>query len=189
MLLVLVAGAVGAVFFVSHEVGALDARLDELNRQIDADYDALHVLRAEWGYLNQPQRLEALAARHLDLVPLAGTQMVRHANRRPAPPAPGIHETPGIQETAAEQPPNRQPDLRPSAPPPQRQASATVADADPTPTPVSAPPPRTRAADIGELDQHRPLDKVLGLLDRLIALARARTIDNTSDRTLAEAAQ
>ncbi len=75
ILLILAAAAGGALFRISFEVSELDDRLGNLNRDIRSDREAIHVLRAEWSFLNQPDRLEELARRHLDLQPVSGTQL------------------------------------------------------------------------------------------------------------------
>ena len=51
VLMLLAAAAGGALFHVSFEVTALDDRLSTLNRDIRTDREAIHVLRAEWGFL------------------------------------------------------------------------------------------------------------------------------------------
>lgn len=75
VLLILAAAAGGALFHVSFEVSELDDRLGTLNRGIKTDREAIHVLRAEWSFLNQPDRIEELARRHLDLSPVSGKQL------------------------------------------------------------------------------------------------------------------
>jgi hypothetical protein len=75
ILMVLAAAAGGALFQVAFEVSALDDELAQLNRDIRADREAIHVLRAEWSFLNQPERLEELTRRHLDLLPASGSQI------------------------------------------------------------------------------------------------------------------
>lgn len=70
------AGAVGfGLFQLKHEVQALEDEMFRLNRSIVAEQQAIHVLKAEWSYINQPQRLQALAARHLDLQPMKPGQL------------------------------------------------------------------------------------------------------------------
>ena len=59
-----------ALFMVKHEVQRREEQLAELHRQILASQEAIHVLEAEWSYLNRPDRLETLVRRHLDLVPM-----------------------------------------------------------------------------------------------------------------------
>ena len=83
ILMVLVAAASGTLFQVAFEVSELDDELAQLNRDIRADRDAIHVLRAEWSFLNQPGRLEELTRRHLDLLPTSGSQIADPAFRIP----------------------------------------------------------------------------------------------------------
>jgi len=75
ILMALAAAAGGALFQVAFEVSELDDELARLNRDIRTDRDAMHVLRAEWSFLNQPERLEELTRRHLDLLPVTGEQI------------------------------------------------------------------------------------------------------------------
>jgi hypothetical protein len=70
------AGAVGfGLFQLKHEVQELEDEMFRLNRAIVGEQQAIHVLKAEWSYINRPQRLEALAARHLDLQPMQPAQL------------------------------------------------------------------------------------------------------------------
>lgn len=63
------------LYHLKHEVKALEDELFRLNRQILAEQQAIHVLRAEWSYINQPQRLQSLSQRHLDLQPTRPAQI------------------------------------------------------------------------------------------------------------------
>ena len=81
------------LYHLKHEVKALEDELFRLNRQILAEQQAIHVLRAEWSYINQPQRLQSLSQRHLDLQPTRPAQIGTLATlpARPADaPAPAI---------------------------------------------------------------------------------------------------
>jgi hypothetical protein len=64
-----------SMFLIKHEVQIREARLDALHRGILASQESIQVLRAEWSYLNQPVRIEALIRRHMDLRPTATTQL------------------------------------------------------------------------------------------------------------------
>jgi len=59
------------------ELGVLakEAELKQIKRQIDTNRDAMHVLDAEWSYLNDPTRLADLARRYTDMVPVTPTQL------------------------------------------------------------------------------------------------------------------
>lgn len=63
------------LFLVKYEVKNLERALAGLDRAIAAERQAIHVLRAEWSHLNNPERLLGLATRHLGLVPLDPEQM------------------------------------------------------------------------------------------------------------------
>ena len=54
-----------ALFNVTFKVEKLEAELGELNRQILADQQSIHILKAEWSYLDRPERLELLIKDHL----------------------------------------------------------------------------------------------------------------------------
>jgi hypothetical protein len=70
------AGVVGfGLYHLKQEVQALEDELFRLNRSILAEQESIHVLRAEWSYINQPSRLQALTLRHLDLQPTKPAQI------------------------------------------------------------------------------------------------------------------
>jgi hypothetical protein len=64
------------MYQLTYDVVGLEEELGERNRQILARQEAIHVLNAEWAYLNQPGRLQRLADRYLDLRPLSVNQVV-----------------------------------------------------------------------------------------------------------------
>lgn len=59
-----------------HRVKAQEQQLASLKAQIGREAEAIRVLRAEWTYLNQPDRLQDLARRHLALAPTGAPQIV-----------------------------------------------------------------------------------------------------------------
>ena len=67
---ILLAAVVGfGLFQVKYKVQTLEDDLRRLNAAITAEQEQLHVLSAEWAYLNRPARLQELSARHLSLRP------------------------------------------------------------------------------------------------------------------------
>jgi hypothetical protein len=64
-----------ALFQVTYRVQVLEEELVRVNREILRERETLHVLRAEWSFLNEPGRLSKLARRHLEFAPLQATQM------------------------------------------------------------------------------------------------------------------
>jgi cell division protein FtsL len=55
---------------------AHERALQQLNADIAKEAESLRVLKAEWSYLNQPERLQALARKHLSLAPTDPNQIV-----------------------------------------------------------------------------------------------------------------
>jgi hypothetical protein len=121
MWLSLAAVAGVGLFHVAYRVQSLEEELAQVNRDILREQETIHVLRAEWSYLNEPRRLAELSRRHLTLAPLSATQMMRIEDlplRLPpliaetAPlPGPGPSIQPSSITTTVEVPP------RPSEPP------------------------------------------------------------------------
>jgi cell division protein FtsL len=78
--------AVGfGLFHVKYKVQALEEELARLNSQIVHEQEQLHVLRAEWAYLNRPERLEDLNSRFLGLAPVTPAQLGRLSDLPPRP--------------------------------------------------------------------------------------------------------
>lgn len=87
ILLIAIAGVLSvALFSVKYQVADLEGQLNEINRGIARDHQAIHVLRAEWSYLNDPKRLRELAQKFLKLEPVKGTQLETFATLPPPEP-------------------------------------------------------------------------------------------------------
>lgn len=63
------------LFQLKYAVQARETELAALNRELLASKEAVQVLRAEWSYLSRPDRIAALAARHLALAPMTPDQV------------------------------------------------------------------------------------------------------------------
>ncbi len=87
ILWVIMVGAMSSgLFQLKYAVQEREDQLASLNRELIASEEAVHVLNAEWSYLNRPDRIAKLAARHLDLAPMAPEQ-VGAAGMTPLPVA------------------------------------------------------------------------------------------------------
>lgn len=75
-LLAIALAALG-LFHVKFEVQRLEQELSHEQRLILDHQEAIHVLKAEWSFLNQPTRISKLAARHLGFAPMSGRQVVQ----------------------------------------------------------------------------------------------------------------
>ena len=91
-----------ALFHMKYEVQRLEEELQKVHYQILREQEAVRVLRAEWSFLNRPDRIADLARRHLQLSPLSTSQMAQLEDLTPrvlpgteremtdqAPPVPG----------------------------------------------------------------------------------------------------
>lgn len=84
-----IAAGVG-LFLLKYEVKAMEERLAEVNEGILRNLEAVHVMKAEWSFLNRPARLEELGRRLLALEPMDARQTAAITDiplRPPLPPA------------------------------------------------------------------------------------------------------
>ncbi|MEM1268156.1 MAG: cell division protein FtsL [Pseudomonadota bacterium] len=66
----LLVGIASWAYRVNYETRDAERRVAELRRAIAEERAAIVVLRAEWAYLNRPDRLRDLAERHFDVLGL-----------------------------------------------------------------------------------------------------------------------
>ena len=71
----LFAGLVFGLYNLKAQVEEREKELARIQHAIEDEREAIQVLRAEWSYLNQPERLRRLAAAKLDLQPAQQRQM------------------------------------------------------------------------------------------------------------------
>lgn len=64
-------------YTIKYETTLEAEQLQKLKAKTQRERDAIAVLKAEWSYLNRPDRIQALADSHLDLQPFAIGQVVR----------------------------------------------------------------------------------------------------------------
>tara|TARA_R110000787_G_scaffold35825_7_gene91757 strand:- start:481 stop:870 length:390 start_codon:yes stop_codon:yes gene_type:complete len=85
-MLLAVAAGIG-LFLLKYEVAEMEDRLAEINRRTLVNLESVHVLKAEWSYLNRPERLETLGRDLLSLQPVKPQQTLDIADipLRPLP--------------------------------------------------------------------------------------------------------
>ena len=64
-----------ALYTGVYRVKAQERQLEEMKTTLAREAEAIRVLKAEWTNLNQPDRLQALARRHLALAPTGASQI------------------------------------------------------------------------------------------------------------------
>ncbi len=85
-----------ALFLVKYQVQSLEGRLLTLDRTIRQDRVDIHVLRAEWAYLNAPKRLADAAEKFLTLRPALPEQYTSVTGLPLRPPALDDDTLPGL---------------------------------------------------------------------------------------------
>ncbi len=76
LLWIAVVGAMATgLFQLKYAVQAREDEFARLNRELIASEQAVHVLHAEWSYLNRPDRIAGLAQRYLELAPMTPAQI------------------------------------------------------------------------------------------------------------------
>ena len=90
----------GTLMKISYEVDMKERELARLETQIKEDSESIRVLKAEWAYLNQPQRLEKLVEKYLKLQPMQTSQM-QAAMPEAVPPQVATAPSPVPPEPAA----------------------------------------------------------------------------------------
>ncbi len=84
--LALVVSAV-LVYRIKYDATLHAEQVAKLKRTISQEVDSVATLKAEWAILARPDRIQALAAKHLDLKPVTREQSIQLASlpSRPAP--------------------------------------------------------------------------------------------------------
>ena len=76
MFFLVLASLVGfALFQVKYEVQSLEEGISRTLHQIAEEKETLHILKAEWAYLNEHKRLQVLAEKYLEIEPVKAQQI------------------------------------------------------------------------------------------------------------------
>ncbi len=70
----IICGVGFSLFQIKYRVIALEQELYAAREKIIEIEHSIHILKAEWEHLNQPQRLQELAENHLDVKPFEKEQ-------------------------------------------------------------------------------------------------------------------
>jgi cell division protein FtsL len=77
MAIVALVGSAVYAYSIKYETIFYAERITKLKHEMQAERQAIGTLRAEWSHLTRPERIQELSAKHLDLQPLALTQIVK----------------------------------------------------------------------------------------------------------------
>ncbi len=75
VLVVAVIGLSIGLYDIKYRAEAAEKRANQIERDIASEQEGIRVLRAEWSYLNQPERIQELAKRYTTLEPLKAAQI------------------------------------------------------------------------------------------------------------------
>lgn len=129
LLLAVLAGA--ALFWVSQQVQQVEREQRKLLANIDQQEESIRVLKAEWDYLNRPERLEQLSNKYLNMAPVTADTMVQ-----------SISAIPELEETT-------------SAPEAMNVSTGTAVKAGPAKPGVALPPPTLNQNDVSQEEAFR----------------------------------
>lgn len=103
LVIALVAAAGIFLFHISQRVQKSQQALDAVSARVAAEEETLRVLRAEWDYLNNPERLELLATKYLGMAAPAPAQILPDVSQIPAFDRIGADDRAALQPAAVEE--------------------------------------------------------------------------------------
>lgn len=66
------------LYLVKYWVQDVQVEVAQAEAELKKERESLHLLGAEWAYLNRPERLEKLSQRYLELTPLDSAQFISY---------------------------------------------------------------------------------------------------------------
>lgn len=86
------------LFRITYQVDALEKDLKAITQDIRQEQETIHILEAEWSYLNDPNRLADLTKRYLEMDYTLGGQLIDFDALNDLAPAEPADETAPISE-------------------------------------------------------------------------------------------
>lgn len=65
------------LYLVKYTVQDMQRDVERLEAELKQEEESLHLLNAEWAYLNRPERLRSIAEKHLELAPFDTRKMTQ----------------------------------------------------------------------------------------------------------------
>jgi hypothetical protein len=153
----------GVLFYTTQRVTDGRARLAILDEDIRKETETIRVLKAEWSYLNQPERLEKLAREYLDLAPLKGRQFAKVSELGERAEAAVASSLPPVEEKPAAEPVTKPAPVAAAAAAPKKSAPPVVKIRQPAPPPRVAAPRAPVTADDASQRSFGDVMKSLGV--------------------------
>ena len=88
LLLAVLSGSL--LFWVSQQVQQVEREQRQLQAALSQEEESIRVLKAEWDYLNRPERLEQLAQKYLNMTPVSADSLIQSISAIPEPEAPTL---------------------------------------------------------------------------------------------------
>lgn len=88
------------LFRITYQVDALEKDLKAITQDIRQEQETIHILEAEWSYLNDPNRLADLTKRYLEMDYTLGGQLIDFDALNDLAPADPADESAQIIEQA-----------------------------------------------------------------------------------------
>jgi cell division protein FtsL len=64
------------LFQVKYRVLTLERQYKQARKNITETHESIHILKAEWSHLTNPERLKVLAQHHLHMHPIQASQLI-----------------------------------------------------------------------------------------------------------------
>jgi len=125
------------LFMLKYQVQGEEQRLRHIQKQIVQTEEEIHVLKAEWSYLNEPTRLRELAERNLAMHPMKATQLSSIDSFGMAPPRPDEQGQQPANQLAEDQ---QQPQAAPVSTTPEPQPDQSLPQAPQMARPLQQAP-------------------------------------------------
>jgi len=138
-------GTAIGLFGVKYRVQDLEEKIDRTNQKIVESQQATHILQIEWDYLNEAERIERLAQKHLNLEQASIKQVIRLDSLA----NPSTASVPPRRDSPLPSPPRTGTDVPSSRMPGGDRVAAEAGSPSPASAPLStgpSTPPRSASA-------------------------------------------
>jgi cell division protein FtsL len=165
-------GTAMGLFSVKYRVQDLEEKIDRTNQKIVESQQATHILQIEWDYLNEAERIERLAQKHLKLEQASIKQVVRLDSLSPSTANASTASVPPRRDSPLPSPPRTGIDVPSSRMPGGDRVAAEAGSPSPASAPLSSGPttpprPASKEPALGPVgDKQRAIASIDEILSR-----------------------